>query len=62
MNKFTSSKKMRPHDPPKRFGNSQNAFLVGKSAKLRGLDIENNPYKQGTDNHKLWKKGYRSVS
>ena len=61
MSNFTSSKKMRPNNPPKRFGNSQNALLVGRNAKLRKFDIEDNPYKQGTDNYKLWEKGFRST-
>ena len=52
---------MRPNNPPKRFGNSQNALLVGRNAKLRKFDIEDNPYKQGTDNYKLWEKGFRST-
>jgi len=51
---------MKPHKRPKRFGTASNSYLVGWSAFINGLSEDKNPYKQGTDDYKRWKKGYRN--
>ncbi len=49
-------RKMKPHKPLKDFGRP-NPFWEGACARERGIDT--NPYRQGTDDYKRWKEGYR---
>lgn len=53
-------RKMTPHERPKRFGSSD-SWAEGWQARIRGMTEDKNPYRQGTDDYKRWKEGYRKA-